>query len=142
MPIIPREQGRLFVETQAAAAAGAVLVYTVPARTRLRLHSLSFPITTDANVADRYVNIYCTTAVGVANQVLLDYAHVATTLMNYLVIGRLGCALYTIPGYTCAPLGLSWLLPPASTVRIGLINIQAGDVIGPAIISGESWIAP
>lgn len=142
--IIPDDQGLLAELTLPNPPAGTELVYRPPTFNRHRVLSLSFYLTTDANVASRRVWI-CSDFVGHIHQTVFSGITQAATLVHRYVFCTVAQHSNITIGFLLAsaihtfPIGDSWFLSPRMDLNININNIQAGDQISDIWLHSMLW---
>jgi hypothetical protein len=141
-PIEPFGQGRGFVDRDSPAnpAAGAGLVYRLNSNWLFRPLSVRFAVTTDANVANRFVTLdYCDSEgnVYVRNAAGLVLT-ASTTAQVFDFNAQRTVAEWATNTDILAPLA-DMFLPGGWQIQVNLSNIQAGDQIASARLYFERW---
>ena len=134
---VRRDTGNLAILTPDNPAAGANLTLTLPPAHYTILQSVQFALTTDANVANRYVNVDYIARGGVQN--IRNAATVLVTANTTAQVFQFDSA-HTVSEWNTgtavfAPL-LDVPLPAGWSVRITVDSIQVGDQIASAKVVG------
>lgn len=142
--IIPDYQGLLAEIQLPNPAAGMPLVYRPPALNRHLVLSLSFYLTTDANVAARRIWI-ATDFFGHIHQTVFSNVTQAATLVHRYVF----CTTHTLSnmaiGFLLAsavhtfPIGHTYFLSPRMDININVDQIQVGDQISDVWLHSMLW---
>lgn len=133
----------IIFEGQTALALGTDWTYTPALYTHIELINLSFILTTDATVANRYVVLHSTSGVDSDWVISCGYAHPASTAVRYSFIqGWPHDMTLPINGYLTMPLTMRWIATNPRAFETAIVNLQAGDQITMLRASFRQWIDP
>jgi len=137
---VPQMFGDPWIATPANPAAGANLIYTLPAGYRYQIMAVRMTLATDANVANRNLILQVTDAVpNTLWEVMNLINHAANTTTNYT---------FSDHGYSHTAFFASRMIaacPIRMTLRAGWIirtlinNVQVGDQISTAVLTFHRW---
>ena len=137
---VPQGLGEPLIVLPGNPAAGANLIYPLPAGYRYQLKSLIFTFVTDATVSNRNCILQVTS--GVPNtlwEITQQYNHAANTTVTYCFSdhGYSTSTLMAARLYADVPVTMSLLA--GWVVRTAINNLQAGDQLSVSAIVFHRW---
>jgi len=142
--ILPDDQGLLAEIQLPNPAAGAPLVYRPPALNRHKILSLSFNLTTDANVAARRVWISTDFAGNIHHTIFSNVTQAATLVQTYvfstaITLSNIAIGFLLVSAIHHFPIGESYYISPRMDLNIFIDQIQVGDQISNIWLHSMLW---
>lgn len=124
-------------------AAGAEFTYTVPAGLRLKVLGLAFLFTSDANVANRQIQILVTDPIGgLSISACTQAVQAAGQLYNYYFAPGNRDMAAAVSDIITVPLSETMILKPGDVLDSFTVNGQAGDTFTDIYLLVEAFILP
>lgn len=140
--IVPASQGGIVVVQIPDPIAGADFDYQIPIRTRLRLTSIAWLYTADANVADREPKIEIYHGVNLVG----SYGTYRVITANDVTVVCFGAAVFTTvvisEQLVQGGFPVQLLLNDQMHISSNTYNIAATDALTDIYLIGEEWIEP
>lgn len=120
-------------------APGGNVILNSPANKHSELANVTFTLTTDANAADRYIDIYFLSGANTFHIWRSPVKQIASSARHYW--GNIGAAnwLSAVDNHVLFSLPQRLRFRSGMTLRIGVANVQLGDIISNIRLVWNVW---